>query len=134
MITPSPDSEFVKESGYRKIVYRSDQERSIRAMFEEAFKRSGRERIAFNPRLEQFVPEASAVGESQSNGKAENTVQRLEDMLQTYTSALEKNIDSRILTDNQIIHWMDEHSAAAYNRHVCNDDGATPYESLHGQR
>ena len=103
-------------------------------MFEDAFNRSGRDGVAFDPRLEQFVPEASAVGKSQSNGKAENTVQRLEDMLRTYKSALETNIDSRIPTDHPIIHWMVEHGAAVYNSHVCNDDGATPYESLHGQR
>ena len=28
---------FIKESGYSKLVYRSDQERSIRSLFEEAF-------------------------------------------------------------------------------------------------
>ena len=62
---------FLKDSGYRKVIYRSDQEPSIRALLEATFVRSQREGECYNPSLEQFVPEASAVGESQSNGKAE---------------------------------------------------------------
>ena len=80
---------FIKDSGYRSIVYRSDQEPSIRAMFEEAFKAAGREGVSYNPNLQQMVPEASAVGESQFNGKAESAVQKVEDLLRTYKSALE---------------------------------------------
>ena len=26
------------------------------------------------------------------------------------------------------------HATSAYNRHVCNDDGLTPFEVIHGQR
>ena len=88
--------------------------------------------VSYNPRLEQLVPEASAVGESQSNGKAERTVQRLVDMLATYKSP-ETNIDARIPSDRPIINWLVEHNAAVYNRHDCDEDGATPYELAHGQ-
>ena len=63
---------FICESGYRGIVYKSEQERSIRAMFEEALRRSRRESILFQPTLEDFVPDTSDVGESQSDGKVEN--------------------------------------------------------------
>ena len=77
---------FIKESGCAKIAYRSDQARAIRALFEEAFVRSSREGQCYNGKLEQFAPEASAVGESQSNGRAENAVQMVEDKLRTYKS------------------------------------------------
>ena len=86
---------FIRESGYKKIVYRSDQEASIRAIFEAAFKKADREGELFNPELDQMVPESSAVGESQSNGRAENAVQRLEDILRTYKCALETNVASK---------------------------------------
>ena len=119
---------FIKDSGYSSIVYRSDQEPSIRAMFEEAFKVAGREG------LHQMVPEASAVGETQSHGKAESSVQRVEDLLRTYKSALETNINDRIPADHPVFAWMVEHTASIYNRLVCTDDGTTPYQSLHGQR
>ena len=65
-------------------------------MFEEAFKVAGREG------LHQMVPEASAVGESQANGKAESSVQKVEDLLRTYKSALETNINERIPADHPV--------------------------------
>ena len=81
-----------------------------------------------------MVPEASAVGESQSNGKAENAVQKFEDLLRTYKSALETHIKSRIPVQHPLMRWLTEHVASTMNRHLCNDDGLTPYETLHGQR
>ena len=119
---------FIKDSGYSSIDYRSDQEPSIRAMFEEAFKVAGREG------LHQMVPEASAVGESQSNGKAESSVQKVEDLLRTYKSALETNINERIPADHPVFAWMVDHTASIYNRLVCTDDGTTPYQCFRNQR
>ena len=87
---------FIRDSGYRKIVYKSDQEASIKLAFEQAFRLSCREGIYHNPHLERFVPENSAVGESQSKGNAENAVQRIEDMVRTYKAALEDRIGFRV--------------------------------------
>ena len=67
-------AQFIKESGYSHLVYKSDQEFGLRALFEEAFTKSTRQGELFNPRLQQMVPEASSVGESQSNGRAEIAV------------------------------------------------------------
>ena len=126
---------FLKDSGYSKIVYKSDQERSIVSLFEETFKASCREGAPMhNATLTQMVPEASAVGESQSNGKAENAVQKFEDLLRTYKSALETHLDSKIPVDHPIMRWMTEHVASVMNRHVCNPEGETPYQAIHGQR
>ena len=111
-------AQFIRNSGYSHIVYKSDQEPSIRTMFEEAFRRSHRQGSCYNPKLRQFVPESSAVGESQSNGKAENSVQRLEDMIRTYKSALETHISFRIPSKHPLIRWIVDHTASVYNRHV----------------
>ena len=127
-------AQFIKDSGYSKIVYRSDQEHSVRLVFEHAFRKSQRQGLLYNPNLEQLVPEASAVGESQSNGKAENAVQRLEDLVRTYKSALESHTRIRIPARHPITRWMVEHAASIHNRYVLNEDGSTPYEVLHGQR
>ena len=94
------------------MAYRTDQEFSIRALFEEAFKRSQRQGSLFNPRLEQFTPEASAVGESQSNGKAEDAVQRIEDLVRTYKAALESRIKTQVTVTHPVMKWMVEHAAA----------------------
>ena len=127
-------AQFIKESGYARIAYRSDQEASLRALFEAAFVKSQRQGESHNQNLEQLVPEASSVGESQSNGLAENSVQKLEDLLRTYKSALETRVGSRIESTSPVMRWMVEHAASVYNRHLCNPDGMTPFEAIHGQR
>ena len=77
-------SRFIKETGYLRLTYKSDQEVSIRAMLESAVLKSGREGT-----LEQATAENSAVGESQSNGRAESAVGLLEDRVRTYKACLE---------------------------------------------
>ena len=81
-----------------------------------------------------MVPEASSAGESQSNGKAENAVKRLEGQVRTFKSALETNIGTRIPNTHPVFAWMVEHAAGVLNRHLHNEDGETPYQSIHGQR
>ena len=127
-------AQFIKESGYAHISYRSDQERSIRALFEDAFVKSTRQGELFNPRLQQMVPEASSVGESQSNGKAEIAVQKIEDLVRTYESAIETNAQTRISSTSPTMRWIVEHAASVANRQICNADGRTPFETIHGQR
>ena len=119
---------FVRDSGYLKLIYRSDQEPALRALLEQAFKK------ASEAQLEQAVPECSAVGESQSNGRAESTVLRIQDLVRTYKCALESRIDARVPCDSPIFFWLVEHAASVYNRYVCTEDGSTPYQNLHGQR
>ena len=116
---------FIKDSGYKKLIYRSDQEPSLRALLETALQKS---------QLDQAVPEASAVGESQSNGRSESSVLRIQDLVRTYKCALESGLATRIPCDHPICYWMVEHAASIYNRYVCTEDGSTPYQNLHGQR
>ena len=126
---------FLRDTGYFKVVYKSDQEKSLIALVEETFKISSREGSpSHNPALTQMVPEASAVGESQSNGKAENAVQKFEDLLRTYKSTLETQLQCHIPVDHTIVRWMTEHAASITNRYDCNDEGQTPFEAIHGQR
>ena len=77
---------FIRESGLMNFevtnwVVKSDQEPSIVALMEQAIRRSGRNGT--------IVPEASAVGESASNARAERTVQAVEDLLRVHKHALE---------------------------------------------
>ena len=130
---------FIKEAGIPKLVYKSDQEHAITFMIEEALRRSGRSGIpeepdTFNSGLQQAVAEFSAVGESASNGKAERTVQAVEDMVRTLKSALESRIKSRMGTGTAIMKWLVEHVATIFNRCSINQDGQTPYFASHGKR
>lgn len=125
---------LIRDSGYSWMVYRTDQEASIISLFEEAFRRSLRQGNLYNERLERFTPGASVIGEAQSNGKAENAVQRVEDLVRTYKAALESRLQCKVPIGHPIMRWMVEHAASLYNRYVTNEDGATPFEVLHGQR
>ena len=90
-------AQFIKETGYSHVAYRSDQEPAIRSLFEAAFTLAVR-----NGQVLQFTPEASSVGESQSNGKAESAVRAVEDKLRTYKSALETRIGQRVPNNSPI--------------------------------
>ena len=112
---------FVKEAGFAKLVYKSDQENAITAMVEAAIRQAGRAGVpeepeTFNSGLYQAVGELSAVGSSASNGRAERTVQAVEDLLRTLKSALESRIQSRIDSKHPIMRWLVEHTASILNR------------------
>ena len=96
-------------------------------MLEEAFRK------ASEARLEQAVPEASAVGESQSNGRAESAALRIRDLVRTYKCAIESRMETRLPCNHPAFYWLVEHASSVYNRYVCTEEGSTPYQNLHGQ-
>ena len=81
-------TQFIRDSGVPQLVYKSDQEPAITGMIEHALRRSGRtgrpeDAETFDSGLTQAIGENSAVGESASNGRAERTIQAVEDLLRT---------------------------------------------------
>ena len=124
-------AQFFREAGHSKIVYKTDQESSLKSFIEEALKKAGK---AGDFEAFETVPEYSAVGESASNGRAERAVQTIEDQLRTLKSGLEERIGGRIPSTHPVLKWLIEHSASVLNRYRVNDDGQTPYEALHGKR
>ena len=124
-------AQFLKAAGIPKLVYKSDQESSIRAAIEEALRRIGR---TGESEAVEAVPESSAVGESASNGRAERTVQAFEDLLRTLKSALETIIQQKLPVQHATMKWLIEHTASVLTRYVVNDDGVTPYQAMHGKR
>ena len=66
---------FFKENGVRNLVYKSDQENSLKACIDEAIRSVGGTATEDDDAVLCAVPEHSAVGESASNGKAERSVQ-----------------------------------------------------------
>ena len=127
-------AEFFKNSGVTKLVYKSDQEPAIKSVIEAALTQIGR---AGDPRVDeevmQLVPEHSAVGESASNGRAERTVQSVEDMIRTYLHALESRLKVKIPSGHPVMRWIVEHAASMLNRFTINPDGVSPYAALHGR-
>ena len=124
-------STFLKETGVSKLVYKTDQESSIKVMIEAALQRTGK-----SGTFESYeaVPEYSAVGASASNGRAERAVQTIEDQLRTLKSALEARIDTRVPSTHPVLRWLVEHAASLINRSKVHGDGQTSYQALHGKR
>ena len=71
------------------------------------------------------MPEASAVGESQSNGLSERVVQLIEDLVRTYKLVLEDRMAKRLSTSSPSFKWILEHAGSVYNRFALGDDGIT---------
>ena len=120
---------WVRQCGIVRCTFMSDQEGAIRAMANETF-----EILKCTADWAGAVPENSAVGDSQSNGKAERAVRDVEDMLRCGRAELECNAETKFPVDHLISQWLVEYAAVALSKHHINGDGKTGYEHLHGQR
>ena len=132
-------TQFIRDSGVPQLVYKSDQEPAITGMIEHALRRSGRtgrpeDAETFDSGLTQAIGENSAVGESASNGRAERTIQAVEDLLRTLKSALETRLKAKLESGHPVMRWLVEHVASILNRYSVNKDGQTPYFCQHGKR
>ena len=122
-------AKFICDCGPTRIVIKSDQERSLRPVIEEALRVARTE-----GNLEHAVTEVSAVSDSQSNGRAERAVQAVEDLLRTMKLALEDRIKRRIPSTHAIMAWLVEHVANILNKYRVSPDGKTAYQRIHGRR
>ena len=125
---------FFKENGVRNMVYKSDQENSLKACIDEAVRSVGGTATEDDDAVLCAVPEYSAVGESASNGKAERSVQQLEDQVRTLKSALEERIGARLGSTHSVMRWLVRHCSSILTRFAVNPDGRTPYQVTHGKR
>ena len=138
-------TEFIRQSGLTKFVFKTDQESSIKALMEEtiqkdadiktmmdeAIRRSGRQgdHIPLTA-----VPENSAVGASASNGRAERTVQTVEDQLRVLKAAFESRIGAQVPCSHPVIRWLVEHVADIINKYAITRNGMSPHDELHGKK
>ena len=123
-----------RENGVKKLVYKSDQEHSVKCYVDEALKQAGASGEVDDEAVLAAVPEYSAVGESPSNGKAERTVQIIEDQVRTLKDALETRLEARLPCHHPVMRWLVRHCATIIGRFSVNPDVQTPYQSLHGKR
>ena len=90
--------------GITEMVYMCDQESSINLCIQESLRK-----MKLSGEFAGGVPENSAVGESQSNGRAEAAVQQVEDYVRTYKAALEARIGAQIPCVHPVMMWMVEY-------------------------
>ena len=106
-----------------------DQEKAIGAMIQASM-----DQLSGSATWVGAVRENSAVGESQSNGKAEAAVQCVEDQLRVMKAALESRISARIPSQHPVMKWLVEYSAVVLNKYSVNPSGHTAYHNLHGKK
>ena len=76
------------------------------------------------------IPTNSPVGESQCNGRVENTIRRIQEKTRALRHQLEHNIKCRIPDDSPIMSWLVKWAAELLSKYAAGDDGRTPYERI----
>ena len=119
---------FLRQCGLTQITYMCDQEFSLTAMMNEAL-----QVVKCSGEWIGAIPERSPVGESQSNGRAERSVQQLEDQVRTLFAELEHNLGTKLPSDHPLLSWLVEYAAVIINKyHPHEEEGKTSYELMHG--
>ena len=72
------------------------------------------------------------VGESQSNGRVENAVQRVQGLIRTLKDALDKILNTRIKSSDPVFACVVEWSAGPITRYVKGLTGRTAYTEARG--
>ena len=81
-----------------------------------------------------IIPVNSPVGESESNGRVENAIRRVQEKTRALRHQLESNIKQKILGCNPIMSWLVRWAAEVLSKYSCGDDGKSPHERLHGEK
>ena len=128
-------SHFIKGAGLTTYVWKSDQERAVKVMVEQAVLKAGRQAEEEKDKpIHQPVPEHSAVGESASNGFAERGVQSLEDLTRTMKHALQARLDETVGVKHPIMSWLIVHASNVLNKCLIHrQTSQTAYAYLHGR-
>ena len=106
-----------------KVMVESDQEHAMVALQKEV------QRI----RSAKSIPVNSPVGESERNGRIENTIRRVEDKFRTFKSHVETEAKITIEQDSPIHTWMVRWSGELISKYSPGKDGKTSYERIRGQ-
>ena len=116
----------VRRFGYHgRLVLKSDGENAATELMRE---------LARKRRSEATVVEQSKPYDSKSNGRAENTVKRLESQARTLKIATELAVGKRLSVVAPIFEWLVQHAADVLTKCSVGQDGRTPYERLKGKR
>ena len=122
-------SSFLRNCGVRRLAYMCDQAKPLNAMI-----RSSMLALGGSADWQGAVPENSAVGESQSNGKAEAAVKLFEDQMRVMKGALESRLQARLPSNHPVMLWLVEYAATVLNKYAVQSTGRTAYHDLHGKK
>ena len=75
-----------------------------------------------------------AVGDHNSNGEAEQAVQKVEDEVRTWKDAVEDSLGERVAPTHDLLAWMVEHAMSVDRRTAIGEGGKTHLERIRGRR
>ena len=78
----------------------------------------------------EVVKVESATGDHNSNGDAEQAVQKVEDEARTWLDATNDAIKDRIPPHHDVLAWLIEHAMSVYRRTHVGSDGRTCVERI----
>ena len=108
---------FIKSLGFKRILMRSDNERSLLSLIERA---------TCNLTGVELVLMTSPEGDHQSSGLAEVGVREINAQTRILRSQLEQRLGSRIDEKDPLMSWIPRHAANCVSRYRIMDDGRTP--------
>ena len=74
------------------------------------------------------------MGELAQNGRAEKTVQKVENTVRIEKPILESRLGAKIPCSHPVDDWMDEDYTDIMNKYEINRSGRSAYEVLHGRK
>ena len=120
---------WVRQCGITQCTYMCDQESALRTMMTATV-----DQLKVTAEWVGAIPENSAVGESQSNGKAERAIREVEGMVRCFKAELEHRVKVRFPVRHPVMQWLVEYMGVLLSKYHLLKDNTTPYQSLHGQR
>ena len=85
-------------------------------------------------RPKDVIPIDSPVGESESNGRVENAIRRVQERTRVLRHQVEERIRCKIFDSSPLLAWMVRWAAELISKYSCGDDGEFPHERLHGEK
>ena len=108
---------FIMSLGFKRILVRSDNERSLLSLIE---------RVTCNLTGVELVLTTSPEGDHQANGLAEVGVREIKAQTRIKRSQLEQRLGNRIDEKDPLMSWIARHAANCVSRYRIMDDGRTP--------
>ena len=112
---------FVKELGYKRVIFQSDGEPAIVALSEAAT-------LAL-PGVE-VVPQHSAPDDHMANGEAESGVRELKRKIRAMRTAFEERSHRKLSSSHPLLAWLPRHAANVLTRYRKGPDYAQPFNAV----